>query len=424
MHKARPLARMPPRSERTAKTGNRRKLERTGTIVSGALHVALLLWVILGDWLFQTSDLEPVEIAQVSIMSESDFQSMVAAAPKAADTPVETPPEQPQPAQPESTPPPQPETPPEPVVVDEPLPQDLPVEAVPQPLETPDPVAPLAENEQPIPVPLSSDRPKPRPVDRVAAVPVDTPTDAPEIADTPTPEVTDQPAPDAQIVEEQQPEAAPEEATTQIVTEAVETEDTAPQLAPTTSLKPRSRPVRVTEAPAEEPAPETPPAETPPETPPEDAVADAVAAAVAEAQDPVADAVAEAVAQAAADSAVTSDTGGQGTAASGPPLTGGELDGMKVAVNACWNVGSMSMEALRTTVVVRFNINPDGKPDAASVELIDSTGGSGSSVTQAFETARRAIIRCGARGFPLPPEKYETWKVFEIEFDPDEMRLR
>lgn len=97
---------------------------------------------------------------------------------------------------------------------------------------------------------------------------------------------------------------------------------------------------------------------------------------------------------------------------------------MKVAVNACWNVGSMSMEALRTTVVVRFNINPDGKPDAASIEMIDAAGGSGAAATQAFETARRAIIRCGAKGFPLPPEKYETWKVFEIEFDPDEMRLR
>lgn len=419
---------MPPGPERTAETGNRRQVERKGTIVSGALHAAFLLWVILGDWLFMSNDLPPVEIAEVSIMSESDFQSMVAAAPKAADTPVETPPEQPQPAQPaEPPPPPQPETPSEPVPVEEPLPQDLPVESVPQPLETPEPVAPIAETEQPIPVPLSSERPRPRPVDRVAAVPVDTPTDAPEVADTPTPEVSEDPAPDAQIVEEQQPEAAPEEATTQIVTEAVETEETAPELAPTTSLKPRSRPAQVAEAPAEDPAPETPaetPTETPPETPAEDAVADAVAAAVAEAQDPVADAVADAVAQAAADSAVTSDTGGQGTAASGPPLTGGELDGMRVAVNACWNVGSMSMEALRTTVVVRFGINPDGKPDAASIELIDSTGGSGSSVTQAFETARRAIIRCGARGFPLPPEKYETWKVFEIEFDPDEMRLR
>ena len=63
-------------------------MERTGTIVSGALHAALLLWVILGDWLFMSKDLPPVEIAEVSIMSESDFQSMVAAAPKAADAPA------------------------------------------------------------------------------------------------------------------------------------------------------------------------------------------------------------------------------------------------------------------------------------------------------------------------------------------------
>ena len=44
------------------------------------------------------------------------------------------------------------------------------------------------------------------------------------------------------------------------MTEAVETEDNAPQLAPTTSLKPRSRPAQVADAPAEEPAPEPQPA--------------------------------------------------------------------------------------------------------------------------------------------------------------------
>lgn len=398
-------------------------MERTGTIVSGALHAGFLLWLILGDWLFSARDLPPVEIAEVSIMSESDFQAMSAAAPKASEEKPAEPVEQPAQPTAESKPKPKPAPEAKPVEVTEPLPEDLPVEATPQPLETPDPVAPIAETEQPIPVPLSTERPKPRPIDRVASVPVDTPTDAPEIADTPTPEVSDEPTPDAQIVEEKQPEAAPEEATTQIVTEATETEDNAPQLAPTSSLKPRSRPPKPTDKPVEDKPVEQAQTEDTSDAPADDAAADAIAAAVAEASD--ADAIAAAVADAASEpSDTTSDTGGQGTETSGPPLTGGELDGMKVAVNACWNVGSMSMEALRTTVVVRFNINPDGKPDASSIEMIDSVGGSGAAETQAFETARRAIIRCGAKGFPLPPEKYETWKTFEIEFDPDDMRLR
>jgi hypothetical protein len=88
------------------------------------------------------------------------------------------------------------------------LPEDLPVEALPQLIETPDPVAPIAEVEQPISVPLSDARPRPRPLDRVAATPVDSPTDAPEIADQVIVEVTDQPTEEAVIVEEEQQAAA------------------------------------------------------------------------------------------------------------------------------------------------------------------------------------------------------------------------
>jgi hypothetical protein len=41
-----------------------------------------------------------------------------------------------------------------------------------------------------------------------------------------------------------------------------------------------------------------------------------------------------------------------------------------------------------------------------------------------FEVARRAIIRCGKGGYPLPPEKYAQWKELELVFDPSGMRLR
>ena len=40
------------------------------------------------------------------------------------------------------------------------------------------------------------------------------------------------------------------------------------------------------------------------------------------------------------------------------------------------------------------------------------------------EAARRAIIRCGARGFELPPEKYEQWRDIEMTFDPERMRIK
>ena len=56
--------------------------------------------------------------------------------------------------------------------------------------------------------------------------------------------------------------------------------------------------------------------------------------------------------------------------------------------------------------------------------MIDFTDGSEAAARQAFEAARRAIIRCGASGFPLPAEKYEQWREMELVFNPNGMRLR
>jgi hypothetical protein len=82
------------------------------------------------------------------------------------------------------------------------------------------------------------------------------------------------------------------------------------------------------------------------------------------------------------------------------------------------------MEALRTTVTVGVSVGQDGVPDAGSISLVSSAGGSDTAVRQAFEAARRAIIRCGARGFPLPAEKYDQWRNMELVFDPNGMRMR
>ena len=52
------------------------------------------------------------------------------------------------------------------------------------------------------------------------------------------------------------------------------------------------------------------------------------------------------------------------------------------------------------------------------------TGGSEAAARSMYELARRAILRCGKNGFPLPPEKYDQWKELELVFDPNGMRLR
>jgi len=396
-----------------------------GQIISGIAHGGVILWVILGDWLFRAPTLPEIEVAEVSLLSSAEFDAMMAAAPPAAEpaqepapepAPEETAIQPPEPVQPQEPPPPAEESPPV-APPEEPLPEDLPTEAVPQLIETPDPVAPIADIEQPIPVPLSDARPRPRPVDRVAATPVES-VDAPEVAEQVIEEVSDVPSEEAVIVEEQQEAAAPEEATTQIVTEAVETEEDAPQLEMTASLRPRSRPERV--QPAEEAVEETTAsAETPEEAPeepaPDTTTEDAVAAALAEA---LAEEAAAAEAEAAAAEAAASNL------PAGPPMTAGEQDALRVAVQACWNVGALSMEALRTTVTVAVSVGQDGVPDAGSISMVASNGESSTATQQAFEAARRAIIRCGARGFPLPPEKYDQWRNMELVFDPNGMRMR
>jgi len=109
-------------------------------------------------------------------------------------------------------------------------------------------------------------------------------------------------------------------------------------------------------------------------------------------------------------------------APSGPPLTRGEQDGLRIAVQACWNVGSLSTDALSTTVVVLVRMAADGKPE--SVEMLSSDGATPTATRGAYEAARRAVIRCGAQGFPLPPGKYDQWREIEMTFDPSNMRIR
>ncbi|MFN4130304.1 MAG: cell envelope biogenesis protein TolA [Paracoccaceae bacterium] len=396
---------------------------QTGTLISGVGHAALILWVVLGDWLFTRKDAPAVEVAEVSLISAAEFDAMVAAAPA---TPVPAPAPEPAPAAPpapvaEPAPAPVVETPP-PVVPDLPAPSQTPPPAPePEPVPEPEPLPenngvadalPLPVNPDPIPqVPLpptSSPRPKPAP--RVAPVPVDAPEPAVEVAEAPVQAVTPDPVEVPDVVEPEQPAAQPEEAGTVLETEANRNDPVVASGAPPSSPRPRGRPVR-SEAPVmatARPTPTPTPTPKPPPAPPPATNADAVAAALAEAL--------------AADD--PAPTGGATNAPQGPPMTGGERDALRVAVQQCWNVGSFSSDALNTTVVVFVSVAQNGVPDAGSIRLVSSNGGTDAGARGAFEAARRAIIRCGARGFPLPPEKYEQWREMELVFNPDGMRIR
>ena len=343
-----------------------------GHYISGAGHAGLIGWLLLGD-VFAAEPL-PFEVSSVSVITGAEFAAMTARDPLAeAEVPeapvvpeaVAVPEVEPEPA-PEPEPEPEPEpTPPEPEVSQ-------------QEPEAPTPPADLS-----VPVPEVAEEAVPQEADRVApeAVAQPDPDATPDVAESPA--VT----PDAmgETVEEPQEATAPEAATTEIVTEATE----APRAAPDQSARPPARrPARPVAQVAE--------AEETEETP---SIADDVAAAVAAAQ------VAETPA-----------------APSGPPMSAGEKEGLRVAVSACWNV-DVGGRSADTVVTVGVSLDRTGKV-SGNVRLISSEGGDRASTTTAFNAARRAILRCQKDGYQLPADKYEHWKEVEMTFNPERMRVK
>ncbi|WP_129590289.1 energy transducer TonB [Roseovarius nitratireducens] len=376
----------------------------TGQIISGTAHLAVIGWVFFGGVL--QSDPPQVEVVEAVAVSSEEYAAIMArqSAPEAAaDVDTPEPPEAgeaapalssgtdaaPEVNRPEvsDTPPPdaRPEAPERPA----PAPTDV--------TDTPPALTAPSEDTAAL-VPETSLRPQPRPAPRVAPEPVAPSEPDVRVDDVARPEVAPEEGADA--VEDQQEATAPEEATTEIVTEAERPETPVP----TASVRPRARPTRLAEAEADTETATAPPEPTPPEpTPPDtdrDAVSDALAAALGQ------------------------DSAPAERRPSGPPLSAGEKDALRVAVQQCWNVGSLSSDALATTVVVAVSMAETGKPEMSSIRMLSHTGGSASAAQQAYEAARRAIIRCGADGFDLPQEKYAQWRDIEMTFNPEKMRIK
>lgn len=105
------------------------------------------------------------------------------------------------------------------------------------------------------------------------------------------------------------------------------------------------------------------------------------------------------------------------------PLTPGEREAFGLTVGQCWNVGSLSSTALATTVVVAFEMRRTGVPVTESIRMVDYHGGGRADANRAFGAARRAIIRCGTKGFRLPIEKYGQWREMTVAFSAEGMRF-
>lgn len=104
-------------------------------------------------------------------------------------------------------------------------------------------------------------------------------------------------------------------------------------------------------------------------------------------------------------------------------MSGEEEEAFAAALKACWNVGALSSEAMRTNVTVQVNMREDGRPVAASIKMVSYSGGSAEAARQAYEAARRAILRCGSTGLPLPTEKFASWQHLTITFSPSGLQI-
>lgn len=355
-----------------------------GHYVSGSAHVLLIGWVLFGG-VFR-SDPDPFEISGVEMISLSDFEALFA--PEnvpAPETFVETP------VAPEVT-----ENAPEIAptqdreLVTVPTPEPLPTipDAIPEVSEPSPPTpfipeTPLAPEapviEPPSAAPEQAVRPVARPVRRVAPTAVEAPDPDLQIAEID--QAPTAPSEDASATEEAPEATAREEAVTEIPTEP---QDVA--AAPIKSLRPKLRP-RAATPPATAPT-------TEPSTPD-----DSVAAALAEAQ-------AETPAR-----------------PSGPPLTFGEKEALRVSVQQCWNV-DVGSQAANVVVTLGMSLDRDGRVIGGSLRRLSATGGDDRAQNAAFEAARRAVLRCQRGGFDLPIEKYDHWRDIEMTFNPENMRRR
>ena len=377
--------------------------ERIGTTISAVGHTGLIVWLLVAGALFRADPSEPVSTAEVTIMSEAEYQALAEAA-NAARPPVVEP--EPEPEAPAPDVPPEPAAPEQPAP--EPEPQPEPEPAQPAPVIPDAPVAPLAPPvEEPSPVIATETSPRPRPRDapEVAAMPSEEPPpDAPEDVET----VSDYPRGSAESrsrCRSRRRRPPPRQTPRQRSSPKPRKPLTSPETsAPLTSGRPKARPAAPAPTPEEPLQPET---VTAPETP------------AAPASDPIADALREAL-----EGGTGEAEAGTGTAASGPPMSAGEKDALMVSIKGCWNVGALSTEALRTIVTVSVSMTPDGRPDAGTIRMTGFEGGSEAAAKQAYEAGRRAVLLCGVEGFDLPPEKYDHWRELELVFNPAKMGLR
>lgn len=95
----------------------------------------------------------------------------------------------------------------------------------------------------------------------------------------------------------------------------------------------------------------------------------------------------------------------------------------KAAINfrPCWVIDPGARYS-RVSVTVDLELTPDGKVAPSSMKLTSFEGGTEADARAAFQSVRRAILRCQKDGYDLPKDKYAQWRYVSVTADPRNMR--
>lgn len=354
---------------------------RAGLVTSTALHGLALGWLLVSlgsPDKFDVQDVEALPIELVSIEELTQVQKGAEDAPK--DGPASVAP---------TTPP-------------EPRPEAVNVGNKEKDQETPETetqkAAPVEEARLPdpveLPVPEPAPREEPKPVVQEKPEPETAP--ATEIAPKPEPkqEVTADPV--EELIAKQETAPVPEEAPESLVL---------PQDLPVPSARPERQPAQTAKT---------------PERKKEENTNSASAAAQTETTKEKADEVASLLNREAGSGGGSQANNNQASAGgkkttTGNTLTTSEMDSLRGQIQACWSVPASAQGEVGLKVSVQFQLSQsatiEGRPS------IQKSSGN----RQLDESAIRAVARCGAQGFQLPPDKYDSWRDVVVNFDPSEM---
>ena len=339
-----------------------------GVKISGTTHAILIGIAIFGAPIFSSDKENPIQISEVSLISSEDFAALTS-----SNIPIL---KQPEPVDEEPEP-----------VVEEPEPV---VEEIISDSEE-NPIAPISteDNIGELNQETNESAP-PKPAKVISNIAVEAPKETIKPEMKPEPSVVEVEKKNEQVKElEIKPSAAAEESSTKIVTEAEEQKS---ELVPSSTSKPKSRPKNLKVIKEIKTKPKIKKQKE------SDLIKDAIAAEIAEKEIKDLEEPKKPISQ---------------------PLTKEEEQNLVLNIRQCWNVPVGLENDSSNVIIMGIKLSIDGNLEEDPVNLSPN---SGVGMIQAYEAARRAVLRC--QPYKLPADKYETWREMEIELDPSEMVLR